>query len=213
MTADELAETVRKLHDALSTCTDLSMTVAAQGLELMRAKKQLESLSLALGVLREARRDAEAERDKAGRKLKVMEDGYSAVTKLAACRSGSLADATRLLEYALNLRQHGERAPGGAETWAWFDRAAEHHLRGLPIPDLDSPVTSYSPVQVPENTGKHPAESGKTAETAQESEREATIQTLKARLPYWADQIEGGVAGGTTWLRALREMRQTAEEL
>lgn len=140
MTADDPAETVRKLHDALSTCTDLSMTVAAQGLELMRAKKQLESLSLALGVLREARRDAEEERDKAGRELKVLEDGYSASAKLAACRYEGLAAANGLLEYALHLRQHGERAPGGAETWAWFDRAAEHHLRGLPIPDLDSPA-------------------------------------------------------------------------
>jgi hypothetical protein len=52
-----------------------------------------------------------------------------------------------LLRYALHLRQYGERAPGGNETWAEFDRAAEAFLRG------------YSPVQVPENAGKHPGES------------------------------------------------------
>ena len=39
-------------------------------------------------------------------------------------------EAVRLLEYALHLRQHGERAPGGNETWAQFDRDAEAFLRG-----------------------------------------------------------------------------------
>lgn len=33
------------------------------------------------------------------------------------------------LAYALHLRQHGERAPGGDETWAEFDRMAERLLR------------------------------------------------------------------------------------
>lgn len=43
-----------------------------------------------------------------------------------------LAEAVRLLEYALHLRQHGERAPGGNETWAQFDRECEALLRGEP---------------------------------------------------------------------------------
>jgi hypothetical protein len=34
-----------------------------------------------------------------------------------------------LLAYALHLRQHGERAPGGDETWAEFDRRCEAFLR------------------------------------------------------------------------------------
>jgi hypothetical protein len=37
--------------------------------------------------------------------------------------------ATELLQYALHLRMYGERAPGGDETWAEFDRRAEQFLR------------------------------------------------------------------------------------
>lgn len=40
-----------------------------------------------------------------------------------------LIGAVELLEYALHLRQHGERAPGGNETWAEFDKRAEAFLR------------------------------------------------------------------------------------
>jgi hypothetical protein len=39
------------------------------------------------------------------------------------------SEARRLLEYALHLRMHGERAPGGNETWAEFDRRCEAYLR------------------------------------------------------------------------------------
>lgn len=71
-------------------------------------------------------------------------------------------EATRLLRYALHLRMNGENAPGGSETWAQFDRMAEHFLRqGGRMPD-PGPAAGYSPVQVPENTGKHPRESGET---------------------------------------------------
>lgn len=41
----------------------------------------------------------------------------------------SEATAARLLEYALHLRMRGERASGGNETWAQFDRDAEAFLR------------------------------------------------------------------------------------
>lgn len=40
-----------------------------------------------------------------------------------------LPEAVRLLAYALHLRMHGERAPGGNETWSQFDRDAEAYLR------------------------------------------------------------------------------------
>lgn len=36
------------------------------------------------------------------------------------------------LAYGQHLRQYGERAPGGNETWQEFDRLAEHALRGEP---------------------------------------------------------------------------------
>jgi hypothetical protein len=39
------------------------------------------------------------------------------------------AEADRLVAYALHLRMHGERAPGGNETWRQFDRDAEAYLR------------------------------------------------------------------------------------
>lgn len=42
----------------------------------------------------------------------------------------ALAEARRLLEQAMHLRQHGERAPGGDETWEQWDRDAEAYLRG-----------------------------------------------------------------------------------
>ena len=38
-------------------------------------------------------------------------------------------EAIRLLEEALHLRQNGERAPGGNETWAQWERNAEEFLR------------------------------------------------------------------------------------
>lgn len=38
--------------------------------------------------------------------------------------------ARRLVEDALHLRTVGERAPGGTETWADWDRRAEAFLRG-----------------------------------------------------------------------------------
>lgn len=63
----------------------------------------------------------------------------------------------RLVEYALRLRMYGECAPGGDETWGRFDRDAEEFLRALPAAD-----ECYSPVRVPENTGKHQGQSGET---------------------------------------------------
>jgi len=65
-----------------------------------------------------------------------------------------LRQAVRLLDFALHLRMYGENAPGGSETWAQFDGDVEGFLRSLP-----SRETSYPPVRVPENAGKHPAES------------------------------------------------------
>jgi hypothetical protein len=38
--------------------------------------------------------------------------------------------ARNLLEAALHLRMYGERAPGGNENWADWDRDAERFLRG-----------------------------------------------------------------------------------
>lgn len=49
--------------------------------------------------------------------------------------------AVKLLEEALHLRMNGERAPGGTETWADWDRAVETFLRSLtpePGPCRDS---------------------------------------------------------------------------
>ena len=38
-------------------------------------------------------------------------------------------EAIRLLEYALVIRQYGERPPGGDENWQQFDRDTERFLR------------------------------------------------------------------------------------
>lgn len=45
-------------------------------------------------------------------------------------------EALALLRYALHLRQHGERAPGGNETWHEFDQRAEALLRGIDDADF-----------------------------------------------------------------------------
>jgi hypothetical protein len=47
-----------------------------------------------------------------------------------------LTTAIRLLTEALHLRMNGERAPGGNETWADWDKSAEEFLRGL-LPAAD----------------------------------------------------------------------------
>jgi hypothetical protein len=44
-------------------------------------------------------------------------------------------ESRRLLELVHHLRQYGECAPGGHETWAQLDVELEHHLRGLRRPD------------------------------------------------------------------------------
>lgn len=78
----------------------------------------------------------------------------------------ALAVTSWLLEEAMHLCKHGEEAPGGGETWAGWYRRAEHHLRwggpGVDVPQVGANTeraTSYPPVQVPENTGKHQDES------------------------------------------------------
>jgi hypothetical protein len=43
----------------------------------------------------------------------------------------ALIEAIQILEYGLHLRQYGERAPGGGETWQEFDRRCEKFLRGI----------------------------------------------------------------------------------
>jgi hypothetical protein len=46
-------------------------------------------------------------------------------------QDGDDGEGRRLLEYALHLRMNGERAPGGNETWAEFDRRCEAYLRHM----------------------------------------------------------------------------------
>lgn len=43
----------------------------------------------------------------------------------------ALISAVKLISYALHLRQFGENAPGGDETWAEFDMQAEKYLRKM----------------------------------------------------------------------------------
>lgn len=52
---------------------------------------------------------------------------------------GALAEAVRLLEYALNLRMYGE---GKGETWADFDASNERFLRSLPRHTPSSKIRS-----------------------------------------------------------------------
>lgn len=63
-----------------------------------------------------------------------------------AIDSEVIVEATRLLNYALHLRMHGERAPGGNETWAQFDRECEHFLRA--IRPNSAPACGYRPAHL-----------------------------------------------------------------
>lgn len=151
-----MATTEELLAEALEACSDLGKQFAAQTVVLIRARR---------------------ERDAFARRLATLHREHE--------------EASRLVGYALHLRMYGERAPGGDETWTAFDKAAEGYLRER-YPDPQAPVpgavfgaeagpewhhggscswperactghvTSYSPVQVPENTGKHPEESTET---------------------------------------------------
>lgn len=128
-------------NDALESCRVLSMALAGEGLDTMRATKKADALRLANGILRTARADVERERDDAKRRLAVMEDAYTAAQKQSAARYEELTEANRLLNLAMHLRQHGENAPGGTETWAQFDREAETYLRwGAPDRRKDKPL-------------------------------------------------------------------------
>ncbi|OZE35626.1 MULTISPECIES: hypothetical protein [unclassified Rhodococcus (in: high G+C Gram-positive bacteria)] len=54
---------------------------------------------------------------------KLTDAGYSIVP------TADVKSVRTVAEYALHLRINGERAPGGNETWAKFDRFAEAVLR------------------------------------------------------------------------------------
>jgi Tfp pilus assembly protein PilV len=85
----------------------------------------------------------ERERDEATASAQVWQARFEAMAQSWAKRQeqrdmarAELATATAELEraivllgYAFHLRQHGERAPGGNETWNRFDRDAEAFLR------------------------------------------------------------------------------------
>ena len=58
-----------------------------------------------------------------------MIEGRSWIPEVPPAMRTELAEAVELLEYALHLRMHGERAPGGIETWREFDQRCEAFLR------------------------------------------------------------------------------------
>jgi hypothetical protein len=72
--------------------------------------------------------------------LSRRDNGRSIKVRLTPRRSerrltrDDATQAVQLIKYALHLRMHGERPPGGDETWAEFDRRAEAFLRGLAVP-------------------------------------------------------------------------------
>lgn len=162
--APHLDSVKRQRDEALDACTDLGKMFAAQTVVLVGARRERDSLARRLAL-----RFQEKQR------------------------------AIEIIGYALHLRMHGERAPGGDETWEAFDRMAEQFLRAhtaagemeegrsgpealfgrdagpewlhagacsWPERACTGHVTSYQPVQVPENTGKHPGESGETGSNA-----------------------------------------------
>lgn len=83
----------------------------------------------------------EAWRDAVGAELAKTQQALAASQADLTRAADQLSTATQLIRYAVHLRMHGERAPGGTETWQQFDRDAEAFLRGLPArptPHLDA---------------------------------------------------------------------------
>ena len=90
----------------------------------------------------------------------------AAETPSAGIRGGSedsqaLTEALRLLRLALHLRQHGERAPGGDETWTDWHRQAETMLRaadrpaGVVLVDDGTWEWHWTPTQTGSYSGPH----------------------------------------------------------
>jgi transcriptional regulator with XRE-family HTH domain len=69
----------------------------------------------------------------AARSTETTETPTAGVLGWAEGQQGAHAapEVVELLQYALHLRQYGERAPGGNETWREFDQRAEILLRKL----------------------------------------------------------------------------------
>jgi hypothetical protein len=74
--------------------------------------------------------------------------GEHTLVTLAEEAAQALADARRLVHAALHLRQFGERAPGGRETWAEWDRTADAWSRRQADPDCphDSESGNEGPI-------------------------------------------------------------------
>jgi hypothetical protein len=70
--------------------------------------------------------------DGVDRRLREAIDALTDISFSHASKVIALDTACRLLEDAMHLRKHGERAPGGTETWAEFDSRAEAFLRAHP---------------------------------------------------------------------------------
>jgi hypothetical protein len=166
----------KRLSDAMDAFIDMDFAKLAMAKE--RAERKQAHAEKAL-ISVNARLD------------RAVRDRADLIARQAADHE-SAKEAHRLLEFALHLRMHGENAPGGTETWAQFDREVEHFLRwgagGSEVPQVSGVLfgldacaewlhggscswpemrctghmPSYSPVRVPENTGKHPAGSDET---------------------------------------------------
>ena len=71
--------------------------------------------------------DPPAPQDRAAFRSALRKTAYDLPSPPAVTEPGETAIS--LLEEALHLRQNGERAPGGNETWRDWDRRAEVFLR------------------------------------------------------------------------------------
>lgn len=79
------------------------------------------------------------ERDEARHDLALAEFETAKLRTALDHLNGRHVEAFQLLAYALHLRQHGEHAPGGGETWAVFDRRCETFLRALNPDERSNP--------------------------------------------------------------------------
>ncbi len=125
-----LAASQADLSNAL-TCFDDLQTAAGRKYELYE------------GELSRLRAELERERQESGRLRRELEELRNGAPQRPTPHLDAVkrqrSTAILLVEYALHLRQHGERAPGGNETWAQFDRDAEAFLRTQDSPAQPAP--------------------------------------------------------------------------
>lgn len=152
----------RQRDDAVDACTDLGKMFAAQTIVLIGARRERDSLARQL-ALRFQENQRAVEIIGYARRLLLTGDNVPDGDETWAQFDRMAAQFLRAHTAAGEM----EEGRSGPEVLFGRDAGPEWHHAGAcswPERACTGHVTSYPPVQVPENTGKHPGESTETGE-------------------------------------------------